>query len=51
MEASRGNGGWVGQQSPNATKVKDDDPGCDSEVGCLFNIELVRSTYTRHVIT
>ena len=40
-----GKGVWVGQQSPNATKVKDDDPGCDSEVGCLFNIELVRSTF------
>ena len=41
-----GKGVWVGQQSPNATKVKDDDPGCDSEVGCLFNIELVRSIHT-----
>ena len=41
-----GKGVWVGQQSPNATKVKDDDPGCDSEVGCLFNIDLVRSTCT-----
>lgn len=34
----KGQGIWTGMKSPNATAVKDDDPGCPS--GCLFNIEL-----------
>ena len=34
-----GKGIWTGPKSPNATKVKDNDPGCSSSPGCLFNIE------------
>jgi arylsulfatase A-like enzyme len=36
-----GKGIWTGPKSPNATKVNDNDPGCDKEgPGCLFNIDI-----------
>ena len=41
-----GKGIWTGPKSPNATKVKDNDPGCDKEgPGCLFNIETDESEH------
>ena len=35
---NKGKGVWTGPQHPNATKLKDDDPGCP-ESGCIFDIE------------
>lgn len=44
----QGKGWWVNPVHPNATQnsIKDNNPGCPGDIGCLFNIEEDPSEYT-----